>query len=57
MHQINFFLVPSSIDKLQTRLHDDKNTLNIIWKRIDNNRLPAIPKSVLTVSKKPKILL
>ncbi len=46
-----FFLVPSNIDKLKIRLEEDKNTLNIIWKRINNNRLPPIPKSVLTVSK------
>ncbi|CAF4265323.1 unnamed protein product, partial [Rotaria sordida] len=39
---------PSDIDKLQTRLSDDKNTLSTIWKRINDKRLPPIPKSVLS---------
>lgn len=43
-------LVPSNLDKLQHRLQDDKTALTVIWKRIQNNRLPAIPRSVLTVN-------
>lgn len=50
------FLVPSTLDKLQKRLQEDKSTLNIIWKRINNNRLPAIPKIVLNVNKKTSII-
>ncbi|CAF0792801.1 unnamed protein product [Rotaria sp. Silwood1] len=40
--------IPSDIDKLQTRLSDDKNALSTIWKRINDKRLPPIPKSVLS---------
>ncbi|CAF4085761.1 unnamed protein product [Rotaria sordida] len=49
--QLQFFFIkifPSDIDKLQTRLSDDKNTLSTIWKRINDKRLPPIPKSVLS---------
>ena len=42
-------LVPSNIDQLQNRLREDKNTLNVVWKRINDKRLPPIPKSVLSV--------
>ncbi|CAF2371238.1 unnamed protein product [Rotaria sp. Silwood2] len=40
--------IPSDIDKLQTRLSDDKNALSTIWKRINDKRLPPIPKLVLS---------
>jgi len=44
-----FVIVPSSLDTLEDRLRQDKNTLNIIRKRINDKRLPPIPKLVLTV--------
>lgn len=44
-----FILVPSDLETLQNRLSEDKNALSTIWKRINDKRLPAIPKSVLTV--------
>ncbi|CAF4062315.1 unnamed protein product [Adineta steineri] len=40
--------IPSSLDILENRIREDKNTINIIWKRIRDKRLPPIPKIVLS---------
>ncbi|CAF1132365.1 unnamed protein product [Adineta ricciae] len=40
--------IPATVDILEDRLSKDKNTLNVIWKRINDKRLPPIPKKVLT---------
>ncbi|CAF3409900.1 unnamed protein product [Rotaria socialis] len=40
--------IPSDIEKLQTRLSEDKNALSTIWKRINDKRLPPIPRLVLS---------
>ncbi|UJR15870.1 hypothetical protein I4U23_002796 [Adineta vaga] len=41
-------VIPSTLDILEDRISKDKNTLNLVWKRINDKRLPPIPKKVLS---------
>lgn len=53
----SYSLVPGDLDILEERISNEKNTLNLVWKRINDKRLPPIPKRILSVRITPPPLL